>query len=324
MMRRFSKTFAMRDEHYQHKDFSRATPAIIAMKDTEAMRNEGPAAAKQTASTFRAIQVGLIGAGIQASRMPRLHQQEARALGLDYSYRLFDLERLKAGVEALPRLLAEAQQQGFAGLNITHPCKQAVIPWLDELSDEAAAIGAVNTVIFRHGKRIGYNTDAPGFAASFRRELSDAPIHDVILLGAGGAGSAIAVAAKQLSIERLAIYDTDSARAVALAERAGATAVADLAQTMQTVDGLIQATPIGMANHPGAPLPLALLQPRHWVAEIIYFPLETELLRHARALGCRTMDGGGMAVFQAVEAFRLFTGVTPDAERMLQRFAALD
>ncbi|NOT59465.1 MAG: shikimate dehydrogenase [Acidobacteria bacterium] len=277
-------------------------------------------AAKQISQSFR---VGLIGAGIQASRMPRLHEAEAQALGLDYSYKLFDLERLKTSVADLPHLLEQAEQQGFAGLNITHPCKQAVIPLLDELSAEAAAIGAANTVVFRHGKRFGHNTDAPGFAASFRRELSDAPLRNVILLGAGGAGSALAVAARQLGVERLAIYDTDAARAVALAERADACVVTDLAQSLPAAEGVMQATPIGMANHPGTPLPLALLQARHWVAEIIYFPIETELLRHARALGCRTMDGGGMAVFQAVEAFRLFTGVAPDAERMLRHFAAL-
>ena len=277
-------------------------------------------AAKTTSRTFR---VGLIGAGIQASRMPRLHEAEARALGLDYAYQLFDLEKLNADVSDLPRLLTEAQQQGFAGLNITHPCKQAVIPLLNELSLEAAAIGAVNTVVFKRGKRIGHNTDAPGFAASFRRALSDVSVRNVVLLGAGGAGSALAVAARQLGIERLAIYDTELVRAAALAERVGAHAVTNLAQAVQVADGLMQATPIGMANHPGAPLPLALLQPRQWVAEIIYFPMETELLRHARAIGCRTMDGGGMAVFQAVEAFRLFTGVAPDAERMLRHFAAM-
>jgi shikimate dehydrogenase len=78
-----------------------------------------------------------------------------------------------------------------------------------------------------------------------------------------------------------------------------------------------------MAKFPGLPLPAELLKPRHWVAEIVYFPLETELLRVARSKGCRTLDGGGMAVFQAVEAFRLFTGVTPDAERMRRHFASM-
>ena len=98
---------------------------------------------------------------------------------------------------------------------------------------------------------------------------------------------------------------------------------ADLAAALANADGLINTTPIGMAKYPGMPLSASLLRPDLWVAEIIYFPIETELLRAARALGCRTLDGGGMAVFQAAEAFRLFTGIQPDAQRMLQHFAAL-
>src|SRR5215475_8523129 len=144
------------------------------------------------------LQVGLIGSGIQASRSPHLHECEARASGFVCSYRLFDLAQLDVGVEALPRLLASAQEQGFAGLNLTHPCKQAVIPLLDELSADAAAIGAVNTVVFTAGKRIGHNTDGFGFAESFRRGLADVARENVVLLGAGGAGSAVADAALRI------------------------------------------------------------------------------------------------------------------------------
>jgi shikimate dehydrogenase len=278
----------------------------------------------------RLVQVGLIGAGIQASRSPHLHECEARASGFACSYRLFDFAELHVGVEALPQLLTSAQERGFAGVNITHPCKQAVIPLLDELSADAGAIGAVNTVVFAAGRRIGHNTDCSGFAESFRRGLAGVARDRVVLLGAGGAGSAVAMAALNLGVGRLRIHDVDAARASTLAERLqrrfDATrigSVNDLAAAMADADGLIQATPIGMLGHPGLPLPIELLRPSHWVAEIIYFPLETELLKSARRLGCRTMDGGGMAVFQAAEAFRLFTGVTPDAERMLRDFAGL-
>jgi shikimate dehydrogenase len=201
---------------------------------------------------------------------------------------------------------------------------------LDELSDDAAAIGAVNTVVFSAGKRIGHNTDCFGFAESFRRGLGDVARNNVVLLGAGGAGSAVANAALQSGVGRLVIHDPDSARAVSLAGRLSnrfgphcVATITDLAAAMAKADGLIQATPIGMLGYPGLPLPIELLRSSHWVAEIVYFPLETELLRRARALGCRTLDGGGMAVFQAAEAFRLFTGVTPDYERMLNCFAAI-
>jgi len=219
---------------------------------------------------------------------------------------------------------------GFVGLNITHPCKQAVIPHLHELSPDARALGAVNTVLLRDGRRIGCNTDWFGFAENFRRGLPDVALQRVVQLGAGGAGAAVAHAALTLGVGYLTIFDVDDARLASLVDNlcgrfgAGrAVAGSDLAAAMTTADGLINATPIGMADHPGLPLPQALLRPALWVAEIVYFPLETELLRTARTMGCRTLDGGGMAVFQAVEAFRLFTGITPDADRMLRHFIAM-
>ncbi|MDN0075156.1 shikimate dehydrogenase [Crenobacter sp. SG2303] len=274
--------------------------------------------------------VGLIGEGIQASRSPYLHEQEARAQGLRYLYQLVDLNVLDLTPDALPRLLDAQQLMGFAGSNVTHPCKQAVIPFLDELSEDAAAIGAVNTIVYKDGKRIGHNTDWWGFAESFKRGLQDVARRRVVQLGAGGAGAAVAHAALTLGVERLALVDTDPKRAAALAERlcahfgAGRAVVAgDLAAEMAEADGLIHATPVGMLGHPGMPLPAELLRPELWVAEVVYFPLETELLKTARALGCRTLNGGGMAVFQAVGAFRLFTGIEPDADRMLAHFAAM-
>ena len=274
-----------------------------------------------------AFLIGLIGAGIQGSRTPAMHEREGDAQGLRYLYRLIDLERLRLGVEALPELLRAAERMGFDGLNITHPCKQAVIPLLDELSEDAGALNAVNTVVLREGRRIGHNTDWRGFAESFRRGMPDAPLSRVVQLGAGGAGSAVAYAAMTLGAGQLTIIDVDAARARSVADslcaRFGAgraVAGGDLAGAVAAADGLINTTPIGMDSHPGLPLPAELLRPALWVAEIVYFPIETVLLRAARRLGCRTIDGGGMAVFQAVEAFRLFTGLTPDAERMLRHF----
>lgn len=98
----------------------------------------------------------------------------------------------------------------------------------------------------------------------------------------------------------------------------------DLPATLAAADGLVNTTPMGMAKLPGMPVPVELLRPGLWVAEIVYFPLETELLRNARALGCRTLDGGNMAVFQAVKAFELFSGITPNAQRMLAHFQSMN
>ena len=277
-----------------------------------------------------AIRAGLIGHGIQASRTPHLHEQEGHEQGLAYTYQLFDLQTLHADVSALPQLLNEAEANGFAGLNITHPCKQAVLPWLDELSPEAAAIGAVNTVLFKDGKRLGHNTDWWGFAESFKRGLPDVPRAQVVLLGAGGAGAALAYAAFQLGVQRLAIYDLDLQRAAHLTMRCNeqlavdyAKPVTNLAATLANADGLMQATPIGMFGHPGLPIATELLHAKLWLSEVIYTPLETALLKHAKTLGCRLLDGAGMTVFQAVKAFSLFTGLQADPERMLRHFDRL-
>lgn len=261
--------------------------------------------------------VGLIGAGIDASLSPALHEAEAAAQGLDYEYRLLDIDG-----DALESLLAQARAEGYRGVNVTHPCKQDVIAHLDDLSPEAAALDAVNTVVFeRDGRAVGFNTDASGFAESFTRGLRGAALGKVVVLGAGGAGSAVAHAALRLGARDLVIVDTDTTRAAALAHRLGARTGA--LDELLTADGLIHATPTGMAAHPGLPLPEALLRRELWVAEVVYRPLETELLRRARELGCRTLDGGGMAVMQAAGAFEHFTGVVPDRERMLRHFAQL-
>src|SRR6187399_2034140 len=141
--------------------------------------------------------VGLIGAGIQRSLTPAMHEEEARYHGLRLHYQLIDLDPGGASVADLPALIASARIMGFAGLNITYPCKQAVIPLLDDLSEEARAMGAVNTVVNRGGRLVGYNTDSSGWRWGFERTLPQADLSCVVLLGAGGAGSAVAHALLQ-------------------------------------------------------------------------------------------------------------------------------
>jgi shikimate dehydrogenase len=259
-----------------------------------------------------------------------MHEREGEEQGLRYVYKIIDLDKLGLGADSLPELLTAAERMGFAGLNITYPCKQSIIPLLHELSDDARALGAVNTVVLKDGKRMGHNTDCSGWAEGFRRGLPDVKLDRAVQLGAGGAGAAVAHAALSLGVKELTIFDVDAARAAELAaslsERFGkgrAVAGTDRTAAMAAADGLIHCTPTGMTKLPGIPLPPELLRPNHWVSEIVYFPLETELLRVARSKGCRTLDGGGMAVFQAVGAFRLFTGVEPDAGRMLQHFKSM-
>ena len=271
--------------------------------------------------------VGLIGTGIGSSVSPALHEREADELGLRFLYRLLDLAELR---RPAGDVLAAARLAGYDGLNITHPVKQLVLEHLDELSPDAAALGAVNTVVFRAGKAIGHNTDLPGFARSFSVGLPDAALDRVVLLGAGGAGAAVAHALLSLGAGTVQIFDTDPCRGKALAASLSvhfgpsrAEPITAPAGALREADGLAHATPTGMEGHPGLPVPADLLRPGLWVADVVYRPLNTELVRAARDRGCRVLDGGRMVVFQAADAFRLFTGVEPDTDRMLRHFDAI-
>ncbi|MBR8332448.1 shikimate dehydrogenase [Burkholderia ambifaria] len=275
------------------------------------------------------LRLGLIGAGIAQSRSPALHEGEAAARGLPCRYALLDLDRLGIGVDGLDGLLRRLEDEGWVGVNITLPCKQAVIPLLDEVAPEAAAIGAVNTVRFAAGRRIGYNTDAHGFGQGFRSGLPGARRERVVQFGAGGAGAATAFALLELGATRLTLVDEVPARAAALAAQLGRhfpacriDAPEQAEAALGTADGVVNATPVGTARHPGSAVPLDALHAGLWVADVIYAPAETLLLRSARALGCQTLDGTHMLVVQAARAFELFTGCRADVARMLERFRA--
>jgi shikimate dehydrogenase len=276
--------------------------------------------------------VGLVGDGVMPSLTPHMHEREADVQGLRYLYRPIDLLDLGLPGDSVGRLLQGASDLGFNGLNITHPCKQLVLQHLDEVSADALKLGAVNTVVIEDGRFIGHNTDFSGFAAALATGLPGAKLERVVQLGAGGAGSAVAYALLTAGVRTLDLVDVDPGRCAArAAELAGffpdrtvsARTTAELPQLMPVADGLVHCTPMGMAAHPGAPLELGLLESRHWVADIVYRPIDTELVRAARAKGCDVLDGGRMAVGQAADAFRIFTGLEPDADRMRSHFLEL-
>lgn len=273
------------------------------------------------------LRTGLLGRGILKSRTPPMHEAEGARLGLSYRYELFDFDALGLADSDLADVVGKTRHQGYAGLNITHPFKERVIPILDSLSPAAAAIGAVNTVVFRGGAAVGHNTDCWGFAESFRRGLQDPQLGEVVLIGAGGAGRAVAKALLDLGVRRLAIADSDRSKATRLIDslRAHGSRVAEareLQPALARADGLVNATPVGMAKYPGMPVEPAWLRPALWVADVVYVPAETELLKAAAAAGCQTLPGAGMAIFQAVKAFELITGVAPDPEQMACHFQA--
>jgi len=285
-----------------------------------------------TSSAHDHVLVGLVGAGIQQSHAPLLHQREADRQGIRLLYTTIDSSVLDLEARDLPSLLDWASRLGYRGLNITHPFKQEITRHLDELSAEARVLGAVNTVVFDDGVTGGYNTDAFGFRRSFADSFSNAPRERVVQLGAGGAGCAVAHAMLTLGADLLTIVDLDLAKATDLAEvlagefgadRVSTGALGDLTRVLAKAQGLINATPVGMAHHPGSPVAVSDLRKDMWVADIVYRPSDTTLLQAARAVGAATLPGAGMSAYQAVAAFEHFTGVPADADAMLADSAEL-
>jgi shikimate dehydrogenase len=278
--------------------------------------------------------LALVGTGIGQSLSPALHEREARRHGVRCLYRLLDTDLPRhAPDEAVGQLIRSARLLGFDGLNITHPYKQLVIPHLDALSASAARVGAVNTVVLSAGgKTTGHNTDLTGFAAAFARGLPGVRLGDVVQLGAGGAGAAVAHALLDLGVERLTLTDPLFQRAHDLAkllnetagpDRARACAMTEAAACTAGADGLVNASPVGTEHDLRLPLPEPALHPGLWVADLNYHPLRSPLLRAAGALGCPVLHGGGMLVHQAADAFRLVTGLEPRTSHMLADFAEL-
>lgn len=270
--------------------------------------------------------IGLIGNDLGGSLSPALHQAEARALGLGgYRYERIDLDAVPD--PDLEQVLRESLARGFTGFNVTHPHKQAIMQHLDEIAPDAAAIGAVNTVVLRDGQLIGHNTDRTGFLAGLRRGLpSHAPSSTVTLFGAGGAGSAVGAALLDFGVADLRIIDTDAGRLAQLkdllAESLGAgqqvsTGTPERAQDwISASHGVVNATPLGMEGIGGTPFDTSWLAGRHWVADVVYRPVVTELLHDAREQGCTTVRGTEMLIEQAADTFALLVGITPDRRRM--------
>jgi shikimate dehydrogenase len=268
---------------------------------------------------------GLIGAPIAHSASPAMHEQAAEALGVRCHYHL--IEVAGAGREQLRALLDGVRNLGFAGVNVTFPYKEAVIDLLDELSPAAAAIGAVNTVVARDKRLIGYNTDTSGFARAVEGLVIACGYRAVAVIGAGGVGKAIGFALADLGVCEIRIFDTDRAKAeqlAALLKRQQGIRIADsIEDALEGAVGVVNGTPIGMLPNRGTPVPETLLRRDLWVADAVYSPLWTPLLTAAKAKGAKVMTGRDLAIYQAADAFELFTGLKPSTIEMGNAFDAV-
>ena len=275
------------------------------------MSKRGP-----TASTK--LLTGLIGAPIAHSASPAMHERAAEALGLRGHYQLIEV----AGADAagLSMMLEGVRRLGFAGVNVTFPYKEAVVPLLDELATTAATMAAVNTVVVKDGRLIGHNTDTTGFARVVGGLVTASAHGAVALVGAGGVGKAIAFALAETGVSELRIFDRDQAKAAHLAAqlqgRVAARAAPSVEDALRGAAGLVNGSPVGMLPNRDSPVPEDLLHGGLWVADAVYSPLWTPLLMAAKAKGAAVMTGRELAIHQAADAFELFTGLAPSTAEM--------
>jgi shikimate dehydrogenase len=271
------------------------------------------------------VLTGLLGAPIAHSASPAMHEKAAEALGLRCHYQL--IEVADAGREELKLMLEGVRRLGFAGINVTFPYKEAVLDLLDELSPDAARIGAVNTVVVRDNRLIGYNTDTTGFARAATDMVNASSHGAVALIGAGGVGKAIAFALAGLGVSELRIFDTDQAKAEHLAAQLDGHATARVADRVEDalhgVAGVVNGSPVGMLPSRATPVPEALLHAGLWVADAVYTPLWTPLLLAAKGKGAEIMTGRELAIYQAADASELFTGLKPSIDEMRIAFDAV-
>ncbi|SEK93539.1 shikimate dehydrogenase [Bosea lupini] len=257
------------------------------------------------------VLLGLIGFPIAHSATPTTQEAAARAAGIEAHYHL--IEVAGASREDLAAMLDGIRRLGFSGINVTYPYKEAVVPLLDGLSEQAAAMGAVNTIVVDDGRLIGHNTDASGFATAYRRLGRQDGDKPVAIIGTGGVGKAIAFALAGCGVTRLRLCDVDRSRAEALAGLLGTRASVEIAASAEAAAegaaGIVNGTPVGMLPDRGIPIEPSAIQASQWVADAVYHPLWTPLLKAAQKAGATVMTGRELSIHQAVDAFRLFTGL---------------
>lgn len=260
----------------------------------------------------------VIGYPVSHSLSPRLHGLWLRKYRIEGEYTAIEVTP-----NNLPEFLRDLSAQGFCGINVTVPHKEAVVKFLDEIDNTAQAIGAVNTITVCDGKLEGTNTDAYGFIENLRQNGFPAAKNKAVVLGAGGAARAVVKALTDEKFVKIILVNRTAAKAEAIAKNNPGVEVAGWENREKTLSGadlLINTTTLGMQGKEPLTLDLSILPRQAVVNDLVYTPLITPLLTDAKACGNKTVDGLGMLIYQAVPAFEKWFGVRPtmDAETRKQ------
>lgn len=272
------------------------------------------------------FKLGLLGNGIGRSRAKSLHEMIGRLYGLDVSYTPMDLAEKKS--VNICEELSRCRDEGYRGVNVTHPFKMEAFKCLDACTGIPEGMSTANTVLFEERQLMGSNTDYSGFCRAFRTHFGeDQSPGKVLMLGTGGVGLAIAFGLLSLGMHELVVYDKNTQAAHDLLQSMPDTAcvlrvipVSAVIEEMQSADGLINATPVGMFQYPGNAFPDAGFAHQKWAFDAVYTPVNTAFLERCRSSGIDTLSGFHLFLYQGLDAFRLFTGVAVDADRVETAF----
>ena len=270
--------------------------------------------------------VGLIGFGLKHSISPQFQQAAFDYLGLDIRYEVWETNK-----DDLSKVVEGMRDASKLGANVTIPHKEAVLSLLDDVDNDARRIGAVNTIVNRGGKLIGYNTDASGFMRALRDDGAFSPRNKrAVLLGAGGAARAVGFALVDAGVRSLIILNrsVERGRALAWDLKVSDTEVVALSwkdgntlTALGECDLLVNCTSVGMKDSSGegkSPLGIGLIPKRALVYDVVYNPLETPLLAAAKKAGARTLGGLPMLVYQGAASFELWTGKSAPIDIMMR------
>ena len=272
------------------------------------------------------IRLGLIGRGIQRSQMHQLQEALGKFSGCAVRYELFDADldpRFDLG-ETLERLAAT----GLKGVNVTHPYKTEACRNVVAFGEQPAALGAINTIVFSADGWRGENTDYSGFKVAYATRFPDQAPGAVLILGAGGVGSSLSFALGALGAKHMYLYDhrtdvsDDLVGRLSSAGYSASVVTDDLVEVARAVSGLVNATPVGMHQYPGNPLPLSAIRGQDWAFEAVYTPKKTEFINALAEQGTAVLDGFELFVYQGIDAFEHFTEVRLDRKEAIKAYLA--
>lgn len=267
------------------------------------------------------LRAGLIGEHISRTRLPKALKIMCDLADWGFEFDLIDTaERPGFDFDAQVRA---AQDDGWTGVTVTHPWKTHARRFAgDSMAAEVAHLGASNTLVFRDGVT-GFNTDYTGFLAAFH--AAGLIPGRVVMIGAGGVAEALAPALVSLGAEQVLVADLNAERARELAETSGGMAVAmtDIRGHVRSAQGLVNATPLGMAEYPGSAFHRADLGAQDWAFDAVYTPTDTQFLNDATQAGLTPLTGFELFRHMAIGSFRAYTGLTPDPADILPKLEAL-